>query len=338
VPGACSGIASTLPRRKFSYVRRLLAILLPGLLLLTACGGSPAAPEPTSQSAGDTAKFDSLKLTDNGDKKAPGVEFSKPLEVTQPTVKVVTEGDGDTVKANQVANISILAVSGADGSTLEDTFAGEPEALELSDDMKSGNALIYNAFVGAKVGSTLALAVPGQAAAPASAAPDGTTPSSPAQPTQLLLIKLISATDVTPPLEKPEGDTVTPPAGLPAVKDNDKGIPEISVDGAAAPTALIAQDLIKGKGVEVKETDTLTVNYVGVNLVGGTKFDSSYDRGQTASFPLTQVIKGWTQGLTGKTVGSRVLLVVPKDLAYGDAGQGDAKGDLVFVVDILGVK
>ncbi|GAC1604999.1 MAG: hypothetical protein NVS3B6_17120 [Pseudarthrobacter sp.] len=323
-------------------MRRLLAILLPGLLMLTACGGTSAAPEPTSQSAGDTAKFDSLKLTDNGDKKAPGVEFTKPLEVTEPTVKVVAEGDGDKVKANQVANVSILAVSGADGSTLEDTFPGEPEALELSNDMKNGNALIYNAFVGTKVGSTLALAVPGKAAAPASAAPGGATPSpapsNPAQPTQLLLIKVISAKDVTPPLQKPEGDTVTPPGGLPTVKENDKGVPEISVDGAAAPTALIAQELIKGKGVQVKETDTLTVNYVGVNLVGGTKFDSSFDRGQPASFPLTGVIKGWTQGLAGKTVGSRVLLVVPKDLAYGDAGQGEAKGDLVFVVDILGVK
>ncbi|GAC1377552.1 MAG: hypothetical protein NVSMB43_18920 [Pseudarthrobacter sp.] len=323
-------------------MRRLLAILLPGLLMLTACGGTPAAPEPTSQSAGDTAKFDSLKLTDNGDKKAPGVEFTKPLEVTEPTVKVVAEGNGDKVKANQVANVSILAVSGADGSTLEDTFPGEPEALELSNDMKNGNALMYNAFVGTKVGSTLALAVPGKAAAPASAAPGSATPSpapsNPAQPTQLLLIKVISAKDVTPPLAKPEGETVTPPAGLPTVKENDKGVPEISVDGAAAPTALIAQDLIKGKGVQVKETDTLTVNYVGVNLVGGTKFDSSFDRGQPASFPLTGVIKGWTQGLAGKTVGSRVLLVVPKDLAYGDAGQGEAKGDLVFVVDILGVK
>ena len=76
-------------------MRRLLAILLPGLLLLTACGGTPAAPEPTSQSAGDTAKFDSLKLTDNGDKKAPGVEFTKPLEVAEPTIKVVAEGNGD---------------------------------------------------------------------------------------------------------------------------------------------------------------------------------------------------------------------------------------------------
>jgi peptidylprolyl isomerase len=309
-------------------VRRLLAILIPGLLLLTACGGSPAAPEPTSQTAGDTAKFDSLKLTDNGDKKAPGVDFAKPLDVTEPTIKVVNEGDGDRVKANQVANISILAVSGADGSTLEDTFSAEPEPLELNDELKTGSPVIYNAFVGTKVGSSLALAIPGQAAAQGAAA----------QPTQLLVIKVVSTKDVAQPLAKPEGETVTPPAGLPTVKENDKGVPEISVDGAAAPTALVAQDLIKGKGVEVKETDTLTVNYVGVNLVGGTKFDSSYDRGQPASFPLTGVIKGWTQGLAGKTVGSRVLLVVPKDLAYGDAGQGEAKGDLVFVVDILGVK
>jgi len=294
--------------------------------MLTACGGSPAAaPEPTSQSAGDTAKFDSLKLTDNGDKKAPGVDFAKPLDVTEPTVKVVTEGSGDRVKANQVANLSILALSGTDGSTLEDTYAKDPEPLELNDELKTGNAMIYNAFVGAKVGSSLALAIPGQPAA------EGT----PAQPTQLLVIKVLSAADVTPALQKPEGDVVTPPAGLPTVKENDKGIPEINVDGVAAPTALVSQDLIKGKGAEVKATDTLTVNYVGVTLVGGTKFDSSFDRGQPASFALTGVIPGWTQGLTGKTVGSRVLLVVPKDLAYGDAGQGQAKGDLVFVVDIL---
>ncbi|HBH59633.1 MAG TPA: peptidylprolyl isomerase, partial [Arthrobacter bacterium] len=146
-------------------MRRLLAILIPGLLLLTACGGSPAAPEPTSQTAGDTAKFDSLKLTDNGDKKAPGVDFAKPLDVTEPTIKVVTEGDGDRVKANQIANISILAVNGADGSTLEDTFSAEPEPLELNDELKTGSPVIYNAFVGTKVGSSLALAIPGQPAA-----------------------------------------------------------------------------------------------------------------------------------------------------------------------------
>jgi peptidylprolyl isomerase len=309
-------------------VRRLLAILLPGLLLLTACGGStPAEPEPTSQSAGETAKFDTLKMTDNGDKKAPGVEFSKPLEVAEPTIKVVSEGSGETVKADQVANISILALNGTDGATLEDTFPNDPEPLELNEELKTGSPVIYNAFVGAKVGSSLALAVPGQAA----------TAGAEAQPTQLLVIKVLSASDVTPALEKPEGETVTPPAGLPTVTEKD-GVPEINVEGVAAPTALVSQDLIKGNGAVVKETDTLTVNYVGVTLAGGTKFDSSFDRGEPASFPLTGVIKGWTQGLAGTTVGSRVLLVIPKDLAYGDAGQGEAKGDLVFVVDILGAK
>jgi len=322
-------------------VRRLLAILLPGLLLLTACGGSTAEPEPTSQSAGDTAKFDTLKLTDNGDKKAPGVDFPKPFEVAEPTVKVVAEGTGDTVKANQIANISVLALNGADGSTLEDTFPSEPEPLELNDDLKTNSAVIYNAFVGAKVGSSIALAVPGQKSAPA-ASPSPSTgatpaPSTPASPTQLLIIKVLSAADATPALDKPQGETVTPPAGLPTVTEKD-GKPEINVEGAAAPTALVSQDLIKGTGATVKETDTLTVNYVGVNLVGGTKFDSSFDRGEPASFGLNQVIKGWTEGLAGKTVGSRVLLVIPKDLAYGDAGQGEAKGDLVFVVDILGAK
>ena len=324
-------------------MRRLLAILLPGLLLLTACGGTSSQPEPSSQSAGETAKFDSLKLTDNGDKKAPGVDFDKPLTVTQPTIKVVSEGSGDTVKANQVAKISILALNGTDGSQLEDTFPNEPQSFELNDELKTSNAVIYNAFVGAKVGSSLALAVPGQQSAPSaspspsdSASPSA-SPSAAADPTQLLIIKVLSASDPTPVLDKPQGETVSPAAGLPTVTEKD-GVPEINVAGAAAPTSLVSQDLVKGTGATVKESDTLTVNYVGVNLSDGTKFDSSFDRGQPATFPLSGVIKGWTQGLTGKTVGSRVLLVIPKDLAYGDAGQGQAKGDLVFVVDILGVK
>ncbi|WP_024365269.1 FKBP-type peptidyl-prolyl cis-trans isomerase [Arthrobacter sp. TB 26] len=312
-------------------MRRLLAILLPGLLLLTACGGGePAAPEPTSQSAGETAKLDSLKLTENGDKKAPGVEFTKPLEVKEPTVKVVTEGNGDRVKANQIASISIVALNGKDGSTLEDTFPKDPEELELNDELKTSSAVIYNAFVGAKIGSHLALAVPGAAAAEGAEA----------QPTQLLVVKVLSAKDAPKVLDKPEGEAVTPPAGLPTVKDNDKGIPEINVDGVAAPTALVSQDLVKGTGPAVKESDTITVNYVGVALAGGKVFDSSFDSGKKATFPLTGVIKGWTQGLAGKTVGSRVLLVIPKDLAYPDAtaASGQPEGDLVFVVDILGVK
>lgn len=296
------------------------------MLLLTACGGS-AEPEPSSQSAGETAKLDSVKVTDNGDKKTPGLEFDKPLDVAEPTIKVVSEGPGDAVKANQVADIAILAVNGTDGVTLEDTFPQATEAVEVNDELKESGELVYNALLGAKIGSYLALAAPGTPGANGAEA----------SPTQLLIIKVVGARDVAPTLEKPEGETVTPPAGLPTVTENN-GVPEIAVEGVPAPTELISQDLIKGTGPVVEESNTLTVNYVGVTLAGGTKFDSSFDRGEPASFPLTQVIKGWTQGLAGKTVGSRVLLVIPQDLAYGEAGQGEAKGDLVFVVDILGAK
>lgn len=315
------------PDESVFFVRRLLAILLPALLLMTACGGGTTpASEPTSQSTGDLSKLDSLKVTDNGDKKTPGVEFAKPLTVAEPTVKLVSAGTGDAVKAGQTVQLTYVVMDGNDGSSLEDTYASDPEKLDINDQLKSSNAAMYNAIVGAKVGSYIAIAAPGNATA------------SPATSAKLIVFKVVGAQDAAPVLDKPEGETVTPPAGLPTVKEDDKGIPQISVDGVAAPKELISQDLIKGSGAEVKATDTLTVNYVGVTLVGGTKFDSSYDRGQSTSFPLSGVIKGWTQGLTGKTVGSRVLLVIPQDLAYGAAGQGEAKGDLVFVVDILGVK
>ncbi|MGO4472911.1 FKBP-type peptidyl-prolyl cis-trans isomerase [Arthrobacter sp. M-10] len=313
-------------------MRRLLAILIPGLLLMTACGGSPAptaTPEPTSQSAGEVAKLDSLKVSDNGDKKAPGLEFNKPLDVTQPTIKMVSDGTGDKVKAGQIIGLSFVSVDGKDGKTVNDSFASGPQSLVLDDTFKSGNEIIYNALVGAKVGAYVAFAAPGTAAS-------GETPAS---APQLAVLKIVSAKDA-----KPEGDTVTPPAGLPTVKVDDKGIPQISVDGAKAPQSLVAQDLIKGKGEALKETSTVLANYVGVTLADGKPFDSSYDDSfkhkGVASFQLTNVIKGWTQGLAGKTVGSRVLLVIPKALAYPDATPDNGKptGDLVFVVDILGAQ
>ena len=307
-------------------MRRLIALLLPLALLIAGCSSGSSSSEPTSQSAGDVNALSSLKVTP-GD-KAPTVDFAKPLTVSSLTIKMVQEGTGARVKAGQSAVVSVLALKGTDGTVLGDSFSqDQPEKVPVDDSLKQQNSALYNALVGAKVGSYLAYATPPVSAEQGG---DGTT--------TLLILKITDAKDVPAPLTKPEGDAVTPPPGLPKVTEDSKGVPQIDVKGVAKPTQLISQDLIKGKGATVQATDTIVANYVGVNLSDGTKFDSSYDRGTPATFGLGQVIEGWTKGLTGKTVGSRVLLVIPAAQAYGDQGQGQAKGDLVFVVDILGVQ
>ncbi len=101
---------------------------------------------------------------------------------------------------------------------------------------------------------------------------------------------------------------------------------------------LVVTPLIKGTGPEVKTGQNITTNYVGVFYADGKEFDSSWSRGEPASFAIGvgQVIPGWDQGLVGVTVGSRVQLDIPAELAYGnDPASGRPTGPLRFVVDVL---
>jgi FKBP-type peptidyl-prolyl cis-trans isomerase len=94
------------------------------------------------------------------------------------------------------------------------------------------------------------------------------------------------------------------------------------------------QVLTAGTGKTPVAGDTVTVNYKGT-LVDGTEFDSSYKRGQPASFPLNGVIPGWTEGLQLLKVGSKAQFVIPPELAYGSNGPL-ANQVLVFEVELLG--
>jgi FKBP-type peptidyl-prolyl cis-trans isomerase FkpA len=95
----------------------------------------------------------------------------------------------------------------------------------------------------------------------------------------------------------------------------------------------------EGTGPKPKSTDTVKVNYLGTKI-DGTKFDSSYDRGQPATFPLNGVIKGWSEGLTLMPVGSKYKLYVPADLAYGENAPGPIgpNATLIFEVELLGIE
>ena len=95
----------------------------------------------------------------------------------------------------------------------------------------------------------------------------------------------------------------------------------------------------EGSGPKPKATDTVKVNYLGTKI-DGTKFDSSYDRGQPATFPLNGVIKGWSEGLQLMPVGSKYKLYVPAELAYGENAPGPIgpNATLIFEVELLGIE
>src|SRR6266567_3033044 len=96
----------------------------------------------------------------------------------------------------------------------------------------------------------------------------------------------------------------------------------------------------EGTGPQPKPTDMVSVNYRGT-LIDGTEFDSSYKRGQPATFPVNGVIKGWTEALQLMPVGSKWQLFVPSELAYGDRGAGaDIKpgATLIFEVELLSIQ
>lgn len=106
------------------------------------------------------------------------------------------------------------------------------------------------------------------------------------------------------------------------------------------PSGLQYKVVKEGEGKSPKATDTVKVHYRGT-LIDGKEFDSSYKRGEPIEFRLNQVIKGWTEGLQQMKEGSKYLLYIPSNLAYGSRGAGADIGPdetLIFEVELLQVK
>lgn len=119
--------------------------------------------------------------------------------------------------------------------------------------------------------------------------------------------------------------------------------PTITFPEGGAPGGLHVKVLEEGSGRVVQKGDTIVVNYFG-QVWDGSMFDNSYDRGATIDFRIGvgAVIGGWDKGLVGQNTGSRILMSIPSEYAYGMQGvpqAGIGGGDtLVFVVDVVGVK
>lgn len=105
-------------------------------------------------------------------------------------------------------------------------------------------------------------------------------------------------------------------------------------------TGLQYEVLTPALGIKPTPTDTVTCHYEG-RLIDGTVFDSSYRRGEPASFPLQGVIRGWTEGLQLMSIGSKFRFFIPFDLAYGAQGAGGSippYAALIFDVELIGIE
>lgn len=106
------------------------------------------------------------------------------------------------------------------------------------------------------------------------------------------------------------------------------------------PSGLQYEVLREGTGKQPSATSTVECHYEGT-LINGTKFDSSYDRNQTATFGLNQVIKGWTEGVQLMKEGAKYRFFIPYTLAYGERGAGGSIppcAALIFIVELVAVK
>ena len=123
---------------------------------------------------------------------------------------------------------------------------------------------------------------------------------------------------------------------------NDTGVPTIVVPTQATPAQTLGSaELVTGTGQAATAADVLTVDYCGVGLGSKALFDSSWQHGSPATFPLNGVIAGWQQGVPGMKVGGTRLLVIPGALAYGPnppPGSGISSDEtLIFVVTLRGI-
>jgi peptidylprolyl isomerase len=270
-----------------------------------------------------------------------------PAEAKPPTslvTKTLVQGSGATLASGQLAAVNYTAMNWTGAKPLGDTYStnggttpNQPQVVTLG---SSSLLPAWNtALTGAKVGSRIeVVAPPSTTFGSQGDASDGVGPNDDLIFVLDIVAGYAATVDITGTMSAQAG------AGLPTVTGNPgSGNPEVKLpSGAKPPASLVADVLIHGSGETVQSGQTLVMQYTGVDWNTGKNFDSSFTHKQAFSTVIGggTVIKGWDQGLVGKHVGDRVLLVIPPDLGYGpNGGQADAgigKNDtLVFVVDIV---
>jgi peptidylprolyl isomerase len=310
-------------RRRAATLRWLCSILL-----LLACAGAASA---CSGGGSDDSALPKVTGAYGADPQIAMPNGSPPGSLV---VKTLTQGGGPVVKPDDLALVYVEGKVWAGDREVFDSYTDrQPQSVPLA----TGGVLpAWKQLAGQHVGSRVMMVVPPS---------DGFGKQGDSQLNILggdTLVFVFDLLSTVPETAAASGtpQAYDPGAKLPKLAESAAG-PKITVPAKTSPPAkLTVRTLIKGKGQPLTSGQTVVVQYSGVVWRTGQVFDSSYATKTPDSFVLGagQVIPGWEQGLGGVTVGSRVLMVVPPSLAYGDQAQPpyiENDDTLVFVIDVI---
>ncbi len=293
-------------------------------LVLTGCaGGAPeATPTATEAAAGDlcavaapTGDVVSSITVDGEVGESATATFEAPLEFTSAEREVLVEGDGAAISDGDYVSYALAVFDAATGENLQEGGFGGAALPAMPITLGSGADFYFGC---ATEGSRVVVTVP------------DTTGASAGQ------VYVIDVLGVTP---ADEWCAVAEPGpDFPTVEFDGEGVPMITIADAEPPAEVQLEVLEEGDGAVVEPGDNVTVDYTGVKWSDGTVFDSSWERGEPATFSTLGVVSGFQRALEGQTVGSTVVVAMPPACGYGDTGSSThelAGETLVFVVDII---
>jgi len=324
-------------------VKRLIAgLACSGILILSGCAaGGPGDEifESREGCAPSGSAVNSISVTGEFG-QTPVVEFSAPLTASQTQRLVLVEGTGAEVKSGDQILIDFTLINSATGLKVTETGYGPGTAALFQIDTDATD------FAGVSLTaacSTVGSRVVGLVPAADGFGDEGLLEFGIGPGDGLIFVLDIVAIQPppAPPLERIEGEPKEPAEGFPGIEYAESGEPTVVIPEGDMPTELLVDTVIEGSGAVLQVQSTVTLHYTGVNWVTGEVFDSSWSKGAPYSLQLGQFIPGFRDGLLGKTVGSRVLMIIPADLAYGDTGVEGRIGPgetIFFVVDVLGIQ
>ncbi|HYI51602.1 MAG TPA: FKBP-type peptidyl-prolyl cis-trans isomerase [Microbacterium sp.] len=306
-----------------------LAVLGLTAVGLVGCSlpGAEACPRPD---ASPPAVMDQITVS-GPTEEAPDVELYTPFRVTSPAFDDLVAGEGTPITTDtQLVVLDVSITSGETGGGLiETSYNGDLSQTSTVARWVEVIPGFEEALQCATEGSRIVVALP----------PGGIEEETTASLEMADDESAVAVVDIRKVyLPKAEGaNQFNVGSGLPTVVRAPDGRPGIIVPEAAPPTDLVVQTLKKGVGPVVTGDAPVRVHYTGLTWADRTVFETTWDA-EPRSVDLDTMLPGFSEALTGQTVGSQVLVVIPPDQGYGDEAQGPIPADstLVFVVDILG--